>query len=132
MRGAGADAEADADAAAAAEDKGNLRVLVLTFFFRNRWSVGAAAADAVLLPAALDFCDADAAAAPDPTDGKDRRGIGLEDALDAAILDELAAAGALAVATGATGGSFLRGMLFMIILAGGLPSLFESGFMATE
>jgi hypothetical protein len=52
----------------------------------------------------------------------------------AAILDAAAiAAGFAAAAIGATGGSFLRGMLFMIILAGGLPSFFElSGFMVTE
>jgi hypothetical protein len=82
---------------------------------------------------ALGFCDAlPAAAAPDPdTGGKDRRGIGLEET-DAAILEAAArAAGLAGAAIGATGGSFLRGMLFMIILAGGLPS-FESGFMVTE
>jgi hypothetical protein len=62
--------------------------------------------------------------------------MGLEE-MDAAILDTVAAGavaggGAVAgAAEGAMGGSFLRGMLFMIMLAGGLPS-FVSGFMVTE
>jgi hypothetical protein len=140
-RGAGAaGADTEVDAADGAEDKGNLRVLVLTFFLRNRLCVGAPAVDPPVdvLPVAalaLGFCDAPpgaAAAAPDPdTGGKDRRGIGLEET-DAAILEAAArAAGLAGAAIGATGGSFLRGMLFMIILAGGLPS-FESGFMVTE
>jgi hypothetical protein len=110
-------------------------VLVLTFFLRNRLCVGGPAVD--VLPAAaeaLGLCDAPpaAATAPDPdTGGKDRRGIGLEET-DAAILEAAArAAGLAGAAIGATGGSFLRGMLFMMILAGGLPS-FESGFMVTE
>jgi hypothetical protein len=129
--GADADTGADTDAAGA-EDKGNLRVLVLTCFLRNRLSFGGAVDVLAAAAAVLGFCDTPAPDPDDPTGGKDRRGIGLAET-EAAILDAAAtAAGFAAAATGATGGSFLRGMLFIIILAGGLPSLFEeSGFMVT-
>jgi hypothetical protein len=91
-------------------------VLVLAFFLRNRWSVGGAVEEEeVAAVALLEWCPnvPPVAAA---SGGKDRRGMGLLEATAAA------AAGS----ADATGGSFLRGILFIIILAGGLPS---SGFM---